>query len=188
MPTSADRGDLPVDVDAIVELDLGIEVAPIAGLQDVDTEAFTTSDLTRICIDEWVYTHRVRRARFSLAHELGHVVLHKQIFERFRVTSISEWQEFYAAVDAGEYGWLEWQAYSFAGLLLVPRRHLEKEFRSALATVGPWVEEAKRQGFNRDDYLEYALGAVAERLRPVFDVADSAIRRRLSKDGLEALI
>jgi hypothetical protein len=144
--------------------------------------------MTRVSIDEWVYTNRRTRARFSLAHELGHVVLHKRIFERFTFDSIAEWQAFHLAVDPEDYGWLEWQAYNFGGLLLVPRRHLEREFREALAKVGPRIQEAKASGLNRDDYLEYALAAVSERLSPVFDVSDQALQKRIHKDGLDALL
>ena len=68
---------LPVDVESIIECDLGLDIIPIPGLQRViGAEAFLSSDLRGISVDQSVLENRINRYRFSLAHELGHLKLH----------------------------------------------------------------------------------------------------------------
>jgi hypothetical protein len=45
-------------------------------------------------------------------------------------------------VDEADYNWLEYQAYAFAGLVLVPTGHLKTQFQSA-------AQAAERIGLSR---------------------------------------
>lgn len=61
-----------------------------------------------------------RRRRYSLAHELGHAVLHSQL----NVASLGESEKTLshsAFISSNEYQWLERQANLFAACLLMPR-------------------------------------------------------------------
>lgn len=85
---------LPVPIEEIVEFDFEIEVVPLEGiLDDLHVDAFLTSDLRRIYVDEFVLSHRPHRYRFSLAHEIAHHELHRPLFEAAHVTSVRDWQE-----------------------------------------------------------------------------------------------
>ncbi len=82
---------LPVPIEEIVEFDYEIEVIPIDGiLDDLEIDAFLTSNLKTIYVDEFVMKHRHRRLRFSLAHELAHFELHRPLYEEARITSVQE--------------------------------------------------------------------------------------------------
>jgi len=71
---------VPVPIIEIVELKLGLQPIPIADLMEIDIDGFLTSDLKSICLDVDIYQNprKETRLRFTLAHEIGHWVLHKE--------------------------------------------------------------------------------------------------------------
>jgi Zn-dependent peptidase ImmA (M78 family) len=76
-------GTLPVDVEAIVEFKLKLDIEPEHNLmQQTDMEAYLRSDLTGIIVDHDHYMDEkfANRMRFSFAHELGHLFLHKDFY------------------------------------------------------------------------------------------------------------
>ena len=65
-------------IEEIVEFDFRINIVPVLGLQrEFEVEGFTSGDLKNIYVDEYTYTDRITRYRFTLAHEMGHIVLHR---------------------------------------------------------------------------------------------------------------
>ena len=69
-------GLIPVPIEEIVELRLRLDVIPTPGLlTNFDVDAYITSDMECIYIDEFIYKSRPSRYRFSLAHEVAHAVL-----------------------------------------------------------------------------------------------------------------
>jgi len=115
-------GETPVPIEQIVEFQFEIDIVPEPGLhQHFDIDSYITADLQEIRTDEFVYQSRPGRYRFSLAHELGHRVLHQYVFSALTFNRIADWKQVIAnAFTEKEYGYLEWQASSFAGLILVP--------------------------------------------------------------------
>jgi hypothetical protein len=92
--------------------------------------------------------------------------------------SLDEWKQFQREVDEADYNWLEYQAYAFAGLVLVPTEHLKAQFQSA-------AESAERIGFTRQGEPEAFLEYVTEVLREVFQVSDAVIAKRLRYENLD---
>lgn len=124
---------LPFPVEEIIEFDLGINIIPIPNLRSaLDIDGFTSSDLKSVYVDQFLLGRIPYRYRFTLAHELGHIALHAYIFKQIPCYSISEWKERYKAIGRRDYRWLEWQANSFAGLLLVPTKALAVHFDKSL--------------------------------------------------------
>ena len=120
---------IPVPIEEIAEVSLGLGIIPIPGLQRAfEIEGFIDSDLSAITVDQFVLENRAKRYRFTLAHEIGHLYLHRTILEQVKFSSIEEWKRFQLDVDSEDYNWLEWQAYCFAGLVLVPPGHLREQF------------------------------------------------------------
>ena len=71
---------IPVPIEEIVEIDLRLEIIPILGLlKAVQVDGFTSSDLKTIYVDQWVLSEVPYRYRFTLAHEVGHVFMHREI-------------------------------------------------------------------------------------------------------------
>jgi len=67
------------------------------------------------------------RLRFSLAHELGHLLLHKSAYESLKIKNFEDYYRFLLDVPSKEYGKIETQANKFAGFLLMPREILKIE-------------------------------------------------------------
>jgi Zn-dependent peptidase ImmA (M78 family) len=81
-------------------------------------------------------------------------------------------------VDETDYNWLEYQAYAFAGLVLVPTGHLRAQFQSA-------ARAAEGVGFSRHGEPEAFLEYVTEALKEVFQVSDAVVAKRLRYDNLD---
>lgn len=124
------NGTHPVPIEEIIEFKLGLDIIPLAGLHKAfDIDGFLAADRSSISIDEGVYQSRPGRYRFTLAHEVGHYMLHKELYFQHKFRTVEEWKRFIANFPEKEYSWFEWQAYEFAGLILVPGLHLEKRYR-----------------------------------------------------------
>ncbi len=129
---------IPVDIEKIVSIKLRMDVIPISGLKDdFDIDAFITSDWSGVYIDLKSLTNDrlINRLRFSLAHEIGHYVLHKEIYESFGIILAADFYQYHELLPQEEYSKLEIQAFIFAGYLLVPREILEKEKELAMKKV-----------------------------------------------------
>ena len=87
--------NIPVPIEEIVEFQLGINIVPLPGLHKVlEVDGFTSSDLKNVFVDEFIYNSRPGRYRFTLAHEVGHVVLHKNVYRKINFRNIQEWKDF----------------------------------------------------------------------------------------------
>lgn len=118
------------------------------------------------------------RLRFSVAHEIGHLILHRDIYGGRKHASAREWFDYIAALPDVEYGWVEWQAYEFAGRLLVPPDALRQAFQSA-------IKSAQAAGYTDWQAAdEAALDYIATRIAPKFGVSAEVIAKRLRVEKL----
>lgn len=82
---------LPVDIEAIADMDLRLNIIEVPNLRDViGVEGYISSDLKDITIDVSLYERYRNRFRFTLAHEVGHFVLHPTIYRQFSFKSMEE--------------------------------------------------------------------------------------------------
>ncbi len=171
-------GEVPVDVEALVEIDLGLSIVPYRGLlSGYGIDGIMSLDATTITVDQHVLERQWPRYRFTLAHELGHRVLHSDIIGGLGIASEEEWIEFYLSLSEREHSWFEHQAYWFAGALLLPENTLLAEFRTAIGKVeGEDMSLAQLSVYSRSA----VAGAIARR----FEVSTGAVQRRLRKLGL----
>jgi Zn-dependent peptidase ImmA (M78 family) len=97
---------LPVDIEAIAEFDLGLNIFPFPNLQETfDVEGFISGDLNVIYVDEFIYYQRPARYRFTLAHEIGHYIFHSDLIASFHPQSVADWSKFVLGIDEETYGW-----------------------------------------------------------------------------------
>jgi hypothetical protein len=170
---------LPVPIEEIVEFDFEIEIVPMEGiLDDLEVDAFLTSDLKQIYVDAFVLKHRYRRFRFSLAHELAHHELHRPLYQGTRIRTVRDWQAVQDSISEDAYAWFEFQANSFAGLVLVPTAELADQYRAA-------VRAAQEAGLSEETLKsEAGKSHVARWLADQFEVSELVIEKRMEKDGL----
>jgi len=173
-PSSA----VPVPIEEILEFQYGVDIVPVRDLQRrFGIDGATGADLHTIYVDEWIQESRPGRYRFTLAHEAGHLVLHREIVLELVPASLSDWLDLADAVDEEAYNRMEGQAYSWAGLVLVPRAVLAE-------MVAAEAQRAREKGFDPDESPDLAVRYIGSALARGFDVSPEVIRRRISFDHL----
>jgi hypothetical protein len=174
---------LPVDIEAIAEFDLGLDIFPFPHLQETfDLDGFISGDLATIYVDEFIYYQRPARYRFSVAHEVGHYVFHSELMSAVHPQSVSEWKGFVLGIDEEAYDWLEYQAYTFAAAILMPRSELQQRFAHEVKLLQPKIDYVRSKGLSVDTSQDYIVNAIARKLISVFDVSSEALIRRISKE------
>lgn len=176
------EGILPVDTENIVEFQIKLGIEPIHGLfQTIGMDAYLKGDLSAIVVDYDFYMNEKysNRMRFSFAHELGHLFLHRYVYSEFDFTSPAEWQDFILNIPEKEYGNFEWQANEFAGRLLVPYIELHKALDDALR---------KLENSNLRQYLIKDPDAVLSGISPSvcrhFGVSAEVIEKRVKREEI----
>lgn len=173
---------LPVDIERIVEKRIKLNIEPEHGLlSDSDIDAFLRTDLTGIVVDYRCFMEErfINRLRFSYAHELGHLFLHKEIYKYFIIRTSTKWEEFMLNIPEREYKFFEYQANEFAGRVLVPRDKLFSELEICLNKI---------QKVGMLDYLAsdpvIVLSSISPTLCKPFGVSDQVIERRVEREEL----
>jgi Zn-dependent peptidase ImmA (M78 family) len=122
----------------------------------------------------------VNRRRFTIAHEIGHVVLHQAIFTRnaSQTSFLPENQPpvtcMRSRIDRPSADWIEWQAYYFASCLLMPARSVLEHARHFTGTSLslPIVADSE------------ALSLLVESVANYFCVSEAATEVRLNQLGI----
>ncbi len=180
---------LPVPIEHIIDNILRLNIIPFPNLfADFEINAFVSSDMKSIYVDEYLYLNLERQYRFTLAHEFGHIILHKYIYEHINIKRLEDWKQFISRVDINEYRNLEIQANNFAGLLLVPTQHLEHHVIDQLKSFARSFKKAHAENINRNDYLQYVIDTIAFKLVSIFQVEHQVIRIRIERSNLETRI
>lgn len=163
---------LPIPIEEIVEIKMGVALYAIPGIKPLlGIDAFINSDFTQITVDENSLTTFTARARFSIAHEIGHLILHKEWYKKYGPQNIDDYLTFHERIDAKSYKYIEIQAHTFAGLVLVPKDLLLNQLKLRLDRV-PDHENAE------------ILIPVANDLLDIFQVSGDVILRRLEREGV----
>jgi hypothetical protein len=110
--------------------------------------------------------------------KLGTESCHAEVFAQLDFETTAEWKH---AISCGipekEYSKLEFQAYAFAGLVLVPGRELEERFWAA-------VRLAESHGLNLNADSDATREMIAGYLSKEFVVSRAVIEKRLGYDSL----
>lgn len=167
----------PVDVLGFAEFDLKLEF-DYAPIQQIGLDAILRPDLRGIIFDGAAFREpsSLNRVRFSAAHELGHLFLHKEIYGKIGFKTVEEWIAFIHAIPSDQYQWIEYQAHQFAGYFLIPTQEL-------IAALNEAVSDAEREGFfpqGADEVLEFCCRAINRD----FGVSRQAMQTRINKSGL----
>jgi RNAse (barnase) inhibitor barstar len=165
---------IPVPIEEIADLKLGINICPLPGLMRAfDIDAFSSSNFDSITVDEDIYLHNANRYRFSLAHEVSHRLLHRDLFAPYQFSRIEEYIVFQTQLDEKDRAALEWQANSLAGHILMPSPFFDNAFAEAL-------EDAKLTGLNLTDYWDLIVSYISLPLALKFAVSEQAVQTRVT--------
>ncbi len=172
----------PFDVEGFLWKEYGYKLIPSSDLErgcEVDTALICCKKIIRI--DEKIYNNQYLRARFSMAHELAHLVLHEEYIE-FVVSKLNqasktdEYKAIIQSLSENESKRAEFQAHYLGGAILAPKDVLDKKIRELIKN-GSWGE---------NEYLDEAQrDAIYKQLGEFFEMTKSAIVKRLVKSQLD---
>jgi hypothetical protein len=167
--------ELPIPIEHIIEFGLDLHIIPMPDLYKIfNQNGFLSADRTAIYIDEYQYDNFVEKYRFTLAHEVGHYVMHKTLYENLKLSSVEEYIDFLKSIPRKELFWLESQGDSFAGHLLVPTKKLEELCVNLI--------EANKNNFSNGYHPSIAFWSYASNeLAEIFEVNPKVVEIRIDK-------
>ena len=166
---------IPVDIELIVERELKLDLIPLPSLKRITgTEAFLSGDLSEIIFDN---ERPEVRIRFSIAHEVGHFVLHKDQINILRATSYENWKDIIKSIPGPIWGRAEYQASEFAGRLLVPKQALIQSIMKRKSLIKKAKEILNDDSASLIEYL-------ASNISKEFSVADKMMSIRFHKEDI----
>lgn len=173
----------PLDVFIFLEVDLEIDPIPFDDLNaKYRVEAAITANFSGIYLDAEQYLlmergpeWKLNRLRFTVAHELAHYFLHRDLPQQAPFSSLPDfarWTENYG----GRKYTIEQEANEFAGRLLVPETRLLVLFEEFAAEAERLVPNFMESSALRDKF--------SERAAPRFGVNAQVIAVRLDRDNI----
>jgi len=171
---------IPVEIDLIAEKHKLIDdIVPAELLEDrFNTAAILVSKSNGCCdilIDEDTLTYQKARASFSIAHELGHVVLHPGLYDgcctvEDAIALSQRIKRIYARIER--------EANCFAGAVLIPRRTIFRDTEAVYAKV------VQTYGYD----IDAVHARICSLLSHHYGVSTKAMSIRLSDIGLSTKI
>ena len=120
---------LPVPIEDIAELKLGLKIILISGLiKNFGVNAFINQNFDSIVIDEGMYTKQPERIRFTIAEEIGHLFLHKDWYSKDGPKGLEEYITWQEKLDNKLFDYIERQARTFASMVLMPEKVLKERW------------------------------------------------------------
>jgi len=177
--------ELPVPIEEIIEFEIGLNIYPFPNLYRTHRQnGFLSSDLTTIMVDEDQYKYYIPKYRFTLAHELGHLVLHRKIYQRYTFSKIHEYIEWYKSISNWDVDMLEWQCDTFAGLILVPEETLISECKK---TIGKYKKEIKKLISSNIEVWEI-WSYLPNKIASVYDVNPPVVEIRIRNSRIDSKV
>ena len=174
-----------MDLISFVELDLRLDLIPYDGLKnDFGADAAILADFSGFYIDGEIFDRidvirgsQLNRLRFSIAHELGHLFLHRELFESANIQTPDHLLDWLNEHDGRKYEF-EREANEFAGRLLVPVETLRECFDRMLPAMD---EKYGRHTWVLNSEIR---SKTAEMIAPRFGVHPIAIETRFDREGI----
>src|SRR3989338_2855855 len=97
-------GSLPIPIEEIVELQMQIALVVVPGIKELlGIDAFISSDFSQITIDEYAYEHYTERTKFSIAHEIGHSIMHAEWYKNHGPKNLDDYLTFHERINQESY-------------------------------------------------------------------------------------
>ncbi|MHB1458650.1 MAG: ImmA/IrrE family metallo-endopeptidase [Armatimonadota bacterium] len=171
-------GGIPIQIEEIIEFGLEMEIRPIRALKArLNFEGALTFDLQTILIDEDMMQHQLHQYHLTLAHELGHKLLHEDFIISLELEDQDGWKKAVAEIDPIVYGKLEDQALIFAGYLLVPTLPLYASCEEARYLANQHGIDLSVMGYNA---ISYISGSIAKD----YQVPTMLVHHRIMTEGI----
>lgn len=170
--------EIPVPIEKIVDVKMGLDIYPFPRLyKEHGQNGFLTADRKVIYVDEYQYDHYYEKYCFTIAHEIGHFILHRNCYETLAYSSIEEYIKWRLSEDPDVIEWYEKQADWFAEQVLVPTGWLERVCRRVIEKHREQLSVLRTVP---EDFWSYASNEIAE----YFQVNPPVIEIRIRREGL----
>ena len=165
------------------EVDLGLDAIPFDDLvAKYRLEAAIKVDFSGIYLDAEQYAlmekgpeWKLNRLRFTVAHELAHYFLHRDLPQAANFASLPDFAKWTESYGGRKYT-AEQEANEFAGRLLVPETRLGDLFDEFAGPAEKLVPNFMESGELRDKF--------SQTVAPRFGVNAPVIAIRLDRDGI----
>lgn len=165
---------LEVDIERTIESHYQLTIDIVALDPACGVEAFLNLTAKTIYIDVNLadLDYNEHRYRFTLAEELGHFVLHSELFKG--ISSLQDYIRVYQSIPEDDFNRFEMDAKALAGMILMPEQSFIERLihhrDSRLQTLGtsPGAEA-----------LSILVSQVGRELIADFDVSEASVRHRL---------
>lgn len=161
--------NLPVDVDLLIENE-GFDIHPIHnmwGANGVRALPVCYKGIPAICIDQEHLDRYAEISRFTLAEELGHILLHKPVFQD--CDSLEKSIERYLELPGELIDKMDKNARYLGAAILMPELHLAKDFEE-------FITRQNLSAFNSVlEAIEFMAGVLCKKYR----ITEIALRHRL---------
>lgn len=171
-------GDAPVEADYVLESIFDIEIVVADELyRTTSVHAFVAGGCRQVFVDREITLRDPAWYNYTLAHEVGHLVLHRQVFAAATHRTRAEFEAFRRRIGTAAYGRLESQAHLFAGALIAPGRLLE-------ATADEVVGIVKAHGIELTPLLEVEWPTIFREIARRMNANERTIAYRMEELGL----
>lgn len=175
----SESGTVPVPIDEFAEFDLGLVIRPFGDLRrKYGRRGMVFSKKKMIVIDAYEMDNDLHGYRFTLAHEIGHLILHGDFIGSLNDTDEVALLADLANVGTHQASTMEREASGFAGRVLVPSEALVREVAIMRQEL---LDKTK---LDIADLKEGSHDTLSQFLSHKFDVAPEVVRRRLVEEGL----
>ncbi|MEW6009571.1 MAG: ImmA/IrrE family metallo-endopeptidase [Candidatus Omnitrophota bacterium] len=158
---------LPVEIDTIVEADLDIRILPFSCLeQNYGLHGYLALSLKKIYIDQYIMDEDnfERRYRFTIAEEVAHSLLHKDLFKD--VKTPKEYLDALDKISESAHAQMDIDAKRLAEAILMPAVLFRKESLRIATEIGKNNKTGKSSLFSKlADKFNVSIEAVGYRFR-----------------------
>jgi len=172
----------PIPIEQIIEFDLGLDIIPFPNLyKDHGINGFLSSDLKQIYVDQTQFEVYTEKYRFTLAHEVGHLILHRDCYDEITWNSIDEYKETIMKIDTYDLGWFETHSDWFAEQVLLPRQQLVNK---TTETVRKYKDEIIKITSEPDEIIPY----ISREISLPFSVSPPVVECRLKRRDMTEVV
>lgn len=174
--------ELPIPVERIIDVKMGLDIVPFPNLyRDFGLSGYLSRDRTAIFVDQLQSEQYEEKFRYTLAHELGHYVLHESCYKNLSFRLPDEYVDWRESIAPEDVSWFETHGDWFAGHVLVPTRQLEEVCRTMAVEYHEILTQFQE---NPEDFWSYASNEIAN----AFEVNPPVVEIRIKKESIPTKI
>lgn len=179
----------PIHVEKIVDNIFKKDIIPIPSFKTAfGYNSRISYDFSDIYVDETIYKKAGPQYKYSLARELGHIVLHRHIFCELNMLRIKDYKNFVKSMNIEAIDLLDVQSKQFAELILVPSIPLRNHFKKLYREKRECFDKFQNHELYEAHYKKALICTIATDLIKIFNVDLNLIKKRIDKDRLIKLI